>query len=182
MKRIFTLRLISFFIGSMLILSSCLKSGLDDLENSPDKELTSVDYTYRFLYNDTIKKGTPNEEILEGRVCEVLFKKQSLAITDNGMQGYETTLTYDINSVLKAGPTGSVTKEMLYTEFQKLISNDNLTKLWVYTTISDAASITPQNGAPQLGAPGDFSVDRVYRVKAADGSTQDYVIKTIKGF
>lgn len=70
-------KLLNILVGCMLTasLSSCLYHGLDDLENSSDKKMTSVEYSYRFLYNDTIKKGTVNEEIQEGRVCEVIFQK-----------------------------------------------------------------------------------------------------------
>ena len=165
-----------------LTTTSCLHSDLEELTNSSDKELTAVNYTYRFAYNDTIKKGTPNEEIQTGRICEVMFKKNSEAITENGMDGFSTTLTYDLNSILKAGPTGSVTKQMLFDQFESLISTDNLTKLWVYVTISDVSTLKPLDGSPQLGIPGDFSVDRTYRVTAADRSSADYIIKTVKGF
>ena len=52
-------KLLNILVGCMLTasLSSCLYHGLDDLENSSDKKMTSVEYSYRFLYNDTIKKG-----------------------------------------------------------------------------------------------------------------------------
>ncbi len=166
----------------MITATSCLNSGLEDLENSSAKNLTAVNYTYRFLYDDTIKKGTPNQEIQIDRVCEIVFNKQSQAITENGISGFRTTLTHNLNSVQKAGPTGSVTKEMLYEKFKKLIATDGLTKLWVYVTISDASTIMPLNNAPKLGAPGDFSKDHNYRVKAADGSTKDYILQTVKGF
>lgn len=165
-----------------LTLTSCLYSGLDEMQNSSDKELMSVKYTYRFLYNDTIKKGTPNEEIQNGRVCEVVFNQKSEKIEEGGLTGFNTTLTYDVNGIQKGGPTGSVTKEMLFDSFKKLIVKDGIQRLWVSLSISDAALVKPLNGAPKLGAPGDFSKDRTYRLEAADGSSQDYLIKTVKGF
>ena len=122
------------------------------------------------------------EEIEKDRVCEVLFKKQTTTLNENGIDGFKTTLTYDINSVLKAGPTGSVTKAMLYAQFDKLIKTDQLSKLWVYVTVSDVSTITSLDDSPKLGGPGDFSKDRKYRVTAADGSTKDYLIRTVKGF
>jgi hypothetical protein len=166
----------------MFLSSGCLKKGLEDLNNSSLKVMSTVDYTYRFLYTDTIQKGTNKEEIEKDRVCEVLLKKQTTTLSENGMDGFKTTLTYDINSVLKAGPTGSVTKAMLYAQFDKLIKTDQLSKLWVYVTVSDVATITPLDDSPKLGGPGDFSKDRKYRVTAADGSTKDYFIRTVKGF
>lgn len=169
-------------VGISLIFGSCLKTGMEHLVNSSDKNLTTVDYTYRFLYNDTIQKGTDKEEIETGRVCEVLFKKEVEEVEVNGTAGFKTTLSYDINSILKAGPTGSVTKEMLFEQFKQLIAKDQLTKLWVYMSISDAATIAPVDDAPALGSSGDFSKDRVYTVRAADGSTKSYIIQTVKGF
>ena len=174
--------ILSGLIGYMAISSGCLKKGLDDLQNSAAKEMTTVDYTYRFLYTDTIQKGTPKEEIEKDRVCEVLFKKQTTKLTENGADVFQTTISYDVNSVLKAGPTGSVTKNQLYAQFQKLIQVDQLSKLWVYTTVSDVSVVTPLNGAPKLGSPGNFSKDAMYEVKAANGSTKNYILRTIKGF
>jgi hypothetical protein len=162
--------------------TGCLKHGMEDLKNSNQNALSTVDYTYRFLYDDVIKEGTPNQENLKDRVCEVVFKKVSTPITVNGKTGFSTTLTYDANSVLKAGPTGKVTKADLYAKFQTLIANDQLNKLWVYITVPDASIVTPLEDAPKLGTPADFSKDRYYRVTAADGSSKDYVIRTIKGF
>lgn len=144
--------------------------------------MTAVDYSYRFIYNDTIKKGTANEEIQNGRVCEVIFQKSIEKINQEGIKGFKTTLTHNLNSIQKAGPSGSVTKAMLYDMFKKQIAQDGVSKLWVYVSISDAATLSPLNGAPKLGTPGDFSEDRLYRVTAADGSSQDYVLKTVKAF
>lgn len=165
-----------------LLATSCLEAGMEDPINSSEKEMTAVNYTYRFLYNDTIKKGTANEEIQNGRVCEVVFNKRTEVIDQEGQKGFETTITYDLNSIRQSGATGSVTKQMLYKMFEKKIAEDGLANLWVYVSVSDAATVTPLNNSPVLGCPGDFSTDRSYRVTAADGSHEDYVIKTVKGF
>ena len=179
MKRVYNI-----LIGCLLmfVMNSCLYHNLQDLENSSDKVMTNVDYSYRFLYNDTIQKGTANQEIEGGRVCEVIFNKKMEAVEENGKTGFKTTLSHSLNSIQKAGPSGSVTKEMLYDMFKEQIAQDGLTKLWVYVSISDAATISPLDEAPRLGAPGDFSQDRFYRVTAADGSYQDYILKTVKDF
>ena len=180
MKKIFYI--LAFLLGNLLLTTSCLRSGLEELTNSSKKELTAVNYSYRFLYNDTIKKGTVNEEILKDRVCDVIFTKVSEAIKENGIPGFRTTITHSLNSVQKAGPSGSVTKAMLYNKFKELIAKDGITRLWVYVTISDAATVKPVDNAPKLGTPGDFTTDRFYEVKAADGSTERYILKTVKGF
>lgn len=173
-----------FFVtaGVILSTSSCLKHGYDELPNSSDKALTAVNYSYRFLYNDTIQKGNPGEQILNDRICEIVFSKVSTPIEVDGKKGFSTVLKHSENDVMKSGPSGSVTKAMLYKQFKELIEKDQLSKLWVYVTISDVATIAPLNGAPELGKPGDFSKDNSYRVTAADGSNQDYILKTMKDF
>lgn len=180
MKRILNIFLSGLFFS--LLMSSCLYHNLEELENSSDKDMTNVDYSYRFLYNDTIKKGTANEDIQKDRVCEVIFNKKVESIDKGDLKGFKTTLTHDINCIQKGGPSGSVTKEMLYEVFKEKISKDGLSSLWVYVSISDAATLSPLDGSPKLGTPGDFSRDRTYRVTAADGSYQDYILETVKGF
>jgi len=167
---------------TLVMMGSCLKKGYEELPNSSDNKLTAVSYSYRFLYNDTIQKGTPMQEIELDRVCEIVFKNMAVAFDTNGQKGYTTTISYDINSVKKTGPSGSVTKQMLFDEFKKRIQKDLLTNLWVTITVSDVSVVSPLNGAPVLGKPGDFSQDRSYRVTAANGDAQDYTLKTIKGF
>lgn len=174
--------ILAILLGNLLMMTSCLRSGLEELADSSDNKMTAVNYSYRFLYNDTIKKGTLNEEILKDRVCDVIFNKSTETIKENGISGFKTTITHTLNSIQKAGPSGSVTKAMLYTKFKELIAKDGMTRLWVYVTIPDAATVKPVDNAPKLGAPGDFTTDRTYEVKAANGSAMRYLIRTIKGF
>ena len=114
-----------FIIALVVATSGCLKTGYNGLTDSDNKNLTAVNYTYRFLYDDTLQKGTLKQEIQLNRVCEVVFKKISTSIQENGLMGYSTELRYDINSVMKAGPSGSVTRQMLFAEFQKHIQSHN---------------------------------------------------------
>lgn len=71
---------------------------------------------------------------------------------------------------------------MLYNWFEKQIKETGLTRLWVNVSISDAATIVPLGNSPVLGKPGDFTKDCTYKVIAADGSSREYVLKTVKGF
>ena len=43
--------------------------------------------------------------------------------------------------------------------------------------LSTAAVIAPQDGAPTLGTPGDFSTTRRYVVTAAYGTKKDWTIQ-----
>ena len=102
MKRIFNIFLSGLFL--CLLMSSCLYHNLEELENSSDKDMTNVNYSYRFLYNDTIKKGTINEEIQTDRVCEVVFNKKVETIDKGDLKGFKTTLTHNINCIPETFP------------------------------------------------------------------------------
>jgi len=165
-----------------LLLQGCLKYGLEQPENSSDKDMTSVDYSYRFLYDDVIMEGTSREVEDKNRVCDVVFNKNVEIIDDGVNKVFKTTLTYNLNSIIKSGPSGKVTKQDLFNMFESKIAQDGLSHLWVSVSISDGAVVEPLDSSPVLGKPGDYSSDRKYRVIAADGSSQDYIIQTIKGF
>ncbi len=181
MMKKFIIPIIGCLIGA--VIPGCISNGAEDIIDSDKNDLTNVTYTYRFFYNDTIKKGTANEEIEKDRVCEVIFSKEEFkTIEDSGRKGFATKITHNINSVQKAGPQGSVTKEMLYEMFKEKIKQDGLSRLVVYVSISDAAVISPIEGSPKLGTPGDFSQDRYYCVRAANGDKKEYILRTVKGF
>ena len=52
-----------------------------------------------------------------------------------------------------------------------------LTNLVGKFNLSTAAIIAPQDGAPTLGSPGDFSATRRYLVTAANGTKKDWTIQ-----
>ena len=134
-----------------------------------------------FYITIRFRKGTANQEILEGRVCEVIFGKSIENIEENGITGFKTTLTHTLNSIQKAGPSGSVTKKCC------IRCSKNRSHRMVYRSSGYMSpfrmllSFHRWRGA-YVRSPGDFTKDRYYRVTAADGSTQDYILKTVKAF
>lgn len=52
-------------------------------------------------------------------------------------------------------------------------------KLWGQVTVSTAARITPINGTAALGTPDDWTKDRQFSVKAANGNTKIWTIKVV---
>lgn len=52
-------------------------------------------------------------------------------------------------------------------------------KLWGQVTVSTAARITPIDGAAALGTPDDWSKERKFVVKAANGTTKTWTIKIV---
>lgn len=47
-------------------------------------------------------------------------------------------------------------------------------------SISTAARLTPLDGAPKLGVPGDWSKPNKYLVTAASGAQKEWTIEVIK--
>lgn len=53
-------------------------------------------------------------------------------------------------------------------------------KLWGQATISTAARMSPINGSPVMGTPGDWSKENSYEVMAADGTKKVWTIKVVR--
>lgn len=143
--------LVIFFTIS--IFSGCLESDLPDMTNSNKKEMTTIDFEYRWLSTREVPDGT--QEISN---VKQLNKTINIVKNENGADTIYCNLSIP----------GSIPAD----EKPKI----SLEHLWGYAAISDAAFVTSLNGAPELGTPGDFSKPVSYRVTAADGSTKDYVI------
>jgi len=67
--------------------------------------------------------------------------------------------------------TSVVVDANAHTVIAVVTSEVDLTKLVGIATISRGATISPMDGAPQLGVPGDFSKPNKYEVTAADSKT-----------
>ncbi|WP_288326307.1 MULTISPECIES: hypothetical protein [Bacteroidaceae] len=52
--------------------------------------------------------------------------------------------------------------------------------LWGQVTVSTAARITPIDGTAALGTPDDWSGERKFSVRAADGNTKIWTIKIVQ--
>ena len=52
-------------------------------------------------------------------------------------------------------------------------------KLWGQVTVSTAARITPVEGTANLGTPDDWTKERKFSVKAANGNTKIWTIKIV---
>jgi hypothetical protein len=141
-------------LAGSTMLSSCLKSGLDELPAFDGADITDINFEYRF--EDSSDKWTDGANTVK-------FVK--LGITKEIKKAGESGNANDLitASLTIPPPSGSFTRE----ERQK-VSLDNLV---AYAYLSTAATIEPLDGAPILGAPGNFSAERKYKVTAADGKT-----------
>lgn len=141
---------ISIIIGLAFMLSSCIDVGLDELPLHSNAEIVNVTFEYRYSVEN--EHGYP-------MLAYVIL---SNAMTTNGNE---------IENVLAVPPpSGDFTAE--------LASQVDLTNIVGYVDLSDAATIEPIDGAPELGTVADFSQPRKYRVTAADGTSKVWTLVT----
>lgn len=148
MKRVFKFsKLIAFACYMLLTLSSCLESGLDELESYSDAEITNFKFEHRW------------EQAMSGEGNNTQLGVVSLPTSVR----IEGTHVYCTISVPEAGNPSFFTEEVR--------NSVKLEKIIGIATISTASTIQPMDGAPVLGKWGDFSGVRKYKVTAADGKT-----------
>ncbi|MDR1224964.1 MAG: DUF5018 domain-containing protein [Tannerella sp.] len=138
---------------SMMILSacmfSCLDAGLDELPVYTEADIVDFRFEYRYDNPDkTWMDGSNAVEFIRLTTESQVFDSEKLTVA----------LTVRV-------PEASGT----FTENER--AKVSLSGLVGYSYISTAALITPVDGAPRLGMPGDFSSPVNYRVTAADGKT-----------
>lgn len=139
-------------IGCMLLFTSCLKSGLDDIENSELCAISSLTMEYRWISQNA--NGYDQ------------LSRQQMTLSKNTPDGNnEIRFTVTVPAVSSSFPK----------EVRDHVSLDGL---YLITVISPAAKIQPLNGAPKLGVPGEFEIgkDYQYEVIAANGNSSVYHI------
>ena len=139
-------------IGCMLLLTSCLKSGLDDIENSDLCAISSITMEYRWISQNA--NGYDK------------LSRQQMTLSKN---------TPDENNEIRF----TVTVPAINSSFPKAVRDHvELDGLYMIAVISPAAKIQPLDGAPKLGVPGNFEIgkDYQYEVIAANGKSAIYHI------
>lgn len=134
-----------------LTFSSCLESGLEELDTYTGKDITASYVYYRYINND---KQIPASGEPEVKQLQLNSKN-----TINAEKG-----TCDI----------IVTLPKNFPASQKDIISVN--SLVVAVQLSTAAIITPIENAVKLGVPANWSTAQKYRIKAADGTEKDWTI------
>lgn len=149
MKKIF--HLLSVLVV-MTLTSSCLTSGLKEIETYEGNEIVSI-RTVAHRYYTTEKIPASDE---------VKVKQSDLKI--NGAQRDEKNGTIAVEITIP-------------TNFPKdQIDKVKMSNLVVIVNISTAATIEPLDVAPKLGVPGDWSKSNKYLVRAANGKTKEWTI------
>ncbi len=143
-----------YIIVLVLISTSCLKSNFEDLPEFEDAKILGVQKVeYRFYDQNDISKvdGQP------------IVKYVDLPRT--------TTIDNNVVSIVVTVPPAS--EAFSDSEREKV----TLTNIGVMVSISTAARLTPLEGAPKMGLPGDWSKPNKYLVTAANGATQTWTVE-----
>lgn len=141
-----------------LCLTSCLESHLEELPTYDGNDIESVaGVIYRF-YTGNVIDASGEEEIAQ-------YVLNNTNTVDKEAAKVEVNVT--IPSNLPADQRDKVSLSYKKGDRQGL---------GLIVNLSAAAVITPLNGAPILGAPGDWSKANQYEVMAADGSKKIWTI------
>lgn len=146
MKKYINIVLLIFLTSTV---SSCLKSGLDDLPTYSDAEITDLNFEYRWWDEERNQMAVQKLE------------------TENKISNDNNLITCKLTVPAASGSfTTAVRQEV------------SLSKLIAYMDISTAARIKPADGSPALGSPGDFSAKEFkYIVTAANGTQKEWTLQ-----
>ena len=137
-----------------VISTSCLKSGLEELDVYSGCDITRVDCAYRWKTGE-IHPGTQSEKVNQVYVS-----------------AYSRTYVTDESDPTKGVCTIRYSKTNIPAAYKEIAEKEMV----VYVTISTAATMKPINGAPQLGVPADWTADHEYEVTAADCTKKTWKI------
>ncbi|MBR8707400.1 DUF5018-related domain-containing protein [Bacteroides pyogenes] len=143
-----------FLLCAVISLSSCLKSGLEDLPEYEDAEILSVHRVeYRFISQDVSNaSGQPI----------VKFATLTHRGTVNKEEGTVAIKVTVPNSFPKAE-----------------LPNLDASKLVVSLNLSSAARIVALEGSAQLGTPADWTKENRYVVTAANGTKKEWKVSLV---
>ncbi|WP_299577974.1 DUF5018-related domain-containing protein [uncultured Sunxiuqinia sp.] len=133
------------FIVVLLAFSSC-RMGLDELPTFEEAEMTDFWFEYREIITKQYPDGSSYEQV---------------EFTD-----LKSACSFEVLSESGGTVEGKVTINKSQTD-----KDIKLSSITGKAEISTAATISPLDGSPRLGSPGDYSGKVSYKVVAADGKT-----------
>ena len=144
--------IIFLLLGCIVRFTSCLKSGLDDIEGSDQFTISSLTMEYRWITQNA-------------NGYDQLSRQQMTLSNTAPDENNEIHFTVTVPSA-----SSSFSKEV-----RQHVSLDGL---YLIAVISSAAKIMPLDGAPSLGLPGNYEIGKDYRyeVTAANGKKAVYHI------
>lgn len=142
-----------FLLVVSLLTSSCLRSGLKDLDTFSGADITGVVGVYYRYIDDSHTIPASGEPVVK----QVALNTSEVVITpETGSLTFSVSVPSNFPEAEKANLTQS--------------------KLVVLLNISSAAIITPKDGSATLGKPADWSKPNHYVVTAANGDKKDWTV------
>ncbi len=144
-----------FILFATLFMTSCLKGGLEDLPEYEEADIVGIQRVEYRYYSSNVSN-------IDG---EYIVKKVTLG---SNATIEDTTVSIDVTVPVAEGD---------FTEEERAkVSLDNIA---VMASISTAARVTPLDGSPKLGVPGDWSKPNKYLVTAANGNEKEWTIQVV---
>lgn len=154
MKKIFS-GICYLSVMLLLVFSSCLRAGLEELPAFEEAEITDVKFEFR--YKDMADINPLDKE--------PIVKVVSLTLRNKVINKDNATVTCTLE-VPAANDS-----------FTESIRNTvSLSSIVGKFNVSTAAMVEPSAGSPVLGTPGDWSKANKYIIKAANGSTKEWTV------
>ena len=132
-----------------VVSTSCLDSGLEELDTYKDCDITGGEIYWRY-YGTNVIPGSGEVEVKQVRLARAL---------EQNLETNTFYIRYTTTNIPEA-ERGNFTEA----------------KAVVAVTISTAAVMKPIGDAPKLGVPGDWTKDNQYEVTAADGTKKVWTI------
>lgn len=142
-----------FLLICMPLLTAC---SWEELPSYEEAEISAVQLYHRWASTD--KDPITGEPVVK----EKRLNCESAVDSENGVINVKVTV-----------PEASG-------DFSEDVRNQvTQSKLWGQVTVSTAARITPIDGTAALGTPDDWTKDKKFSVKAANGTTKIWTIKVV---
>lgn len=144
-------------LGCLCLFTSCLKSGLDDIEDSDLCAISSITVEHRW----TAKNANGYDQL-----CRQQLTLSKNVPDENNEIRFKLTVPAANNSSSFSAFNAEVRSAV------------SLNSLYLISVISSAAKIAPLNGAPAMGLPGTFEKGKEYQyeVTAANGKKAVYTV------
>lgn len=129
--------------------TSCLESGLEDIESYDGCDITSGEIYWRY-YGTSEIPGSGETQVKQVRLARAI---------SSDTESNTFKIRY-VTGNLPADQVGAFTQSNVV----------------IAVTISTASTIKPIEGSPKLGVPGDWSKPNKYEVTAANGAKKVWTI------
>lgn len=149
----FSFRTLFYLLFSLVFLASC---DWQDLPSYDEAEISAFQFYHRWASEE--KDPITGEPVVKEKRLETKVEIDS----DNSIVSVEIQVPAASGDFTEAARSGV-----------------SLSKLWGQATVSTAARITPLDGGARLGTPDDWTKEKRFEVKAANGDVRIWTVKVV---